>query len=417
VVVLSNNDGCVVARSPEVTALGIKMGVPLFQIQSLIRQHGIQVYSSNYSLYGDMSGRVMEVLKQFTPDLEIYSIDEAFLDFSGFAQRDLCHYAQQIRQTVRQWTGIPVSIGIGKTKTLAKLANAVAKKLAAGVFTLTALNTDQILAQTQVRDIWGIGRNYARSLHEQGIVTALQLRDAPPEWIRQEYGVVMLRLVRELQGTSCLPLEQCPQPKQSITVSRSFGQPVTSLAHLQEAIATYTSRAAEKLRREQLLASAITIFVMGNRFQPHAYSNATTLTLPVATSSTPELLHVALQGAQALQLAHVVVAVVLVGVVDHEGRDEQHKLVRVGHALAAAEHPIQTRHVAQQRHLAHAVLLVLREDAADHHRAAVLDQHLGLDVLGVDGKAGRCGLADGILVDVQIQNDAAFWRDLRRNLK
>jgi DNA polymerase V len=317
VVVLSNNDGCVVARSPEVKALGIKMGVPLFQIQSLIRQHGIQVYSSNYSLYGDMSGRVMEVLKQFTPDLEIYSIDEAFLDFSGFAQRDLCHYAQQIRQTVRQWTGIPVSIGIGKTKTLAKLANAVAKKLAAGVFTLTALNTDQILAQTQVRDIWGIGRNFARSLHEQGIVTALQLRDAPPEWIRQEYGVVMLRLVRELQGTSCLPLEQCPQPKQSITVSRSFGQPVTSLAHLQEAIATYTSRAAEKLRREQLLASAITIFVMGNRFQPHAYSNATTLTLPVATSSTPELLHVALQGAQALyrDCAFKKAGVILIGLV------------------------------------------------------------------------------------------------------
>lgn len=300
VVVLSNNDGIVVARSNEAKALGIGMGVPEFQIRHLIRHHDVQVFSSNYVLYGDMSQRVMETLALFTTDLEVYSIDEAFLSMSGFTSRNLTEYGRTIGTTVKRWTGIPVSIGIAETKTLAKVAARVAKRTkdVAGVFDLTACrDRDALLAETAVENIWGIGPNYARLLKGHGIQTALDLRGADDHWIRKHMGVVGARIVQELRGVSCLLLEECPAPKQGITVSRSFGRPVTRLAEMKEAVAFYTGRVAEKLREEKLAATVLTVFLTTNTFKDEPqYSNAVSINLPVATDSTSDLFRYALQG-------------------------------------------------------------------------------------------------------------------------
>jgi DNA polymerase V len=240
-VVLSNNDGCVIARSPQAKAAGIKMGEPVFKIKQLIQQQNIQVFSSNYPLYGDMSQRVMTCLGEFTPEIEIYSIDEAFLDLSGFSWKDLAEYGQQIRSCVRQWTGITVSIGIGPTKTLSKIANRVAKKSGCGVCDLARTDAGEILSSTDVADVWGIGRRYAKSLRAHGIETALQLREADPTWAKKCYSVVMQRTILELRGYSCISVELAPPSRQSITVSRSFSRPVTELQELKEAIATHLS--------------------------------------------------------------------------------------------------------------------------------------------------------------------------------
>jgi DNA polymerase V len=295
VIVLSNNDGCVVARSGEVKNLGIPMGAPYFQIEHLVKKHNIEVFSSNYSLYGDVSTRVMEVLAEFTPELEIYSIDEAFLSLDEFKNRDLYQYGQEIKTTVRKWTGIPLSIGIAPTKVLTKIAGDIAKKDAEGVFLLPEQYTD-ILSNTAIADVWGIGRSHSRSLPAHGIETALQLRDANLNWAKQQYGVVMQRLILELRGQRCLSLELCPSPKKTITVSRSFGRKVTTLQELREAIATYTSRAAEKLRLHGLTADAIQVFVQTSHFEGSFYGDSVTQTLPHSSDLTPEILHSALMG-------------------------------------------------------------------------------------------------------------------------
>jgi DNA polymerase V len=304
VLVLGNNDGIVVARSNEAKALGIPMGVPAFKYRDLIRRHNIQTFSSNYALYGDMSQRVMETLQQFSPEVEVYSIDEAFLSLSGFESRNLTEYGRTIRATVKQWTGIPVSVGIAETKTLAKIAGHLAKRSpdVAGVFDLTAWpDRDGLFAKVPVEDVWGIGPNHARRLTRHGITTALALRDADDQWIRKQMGVVGLRTVQELRGISCLPLEQCPPPKQGITCSRAFGKPITTLTEMREAVAAYTARAAEKLRGEQLAASALTVFLTTNPFKDEPqYRNALTLSLSVATDATPELLKAALKGIEAI---------------------------------------------------------------------------------------------------------------------
>jgi DNA polymerase V len=303
VVVLSNNDGCVIARSEEAKALGIPMGLPAFQLAQQFAKHTIEIYSSNYALYGDMSARVMETLGQFTPDIEVYSIDEAFLNLSGITD-NLLPYGRLIRQTVTQWTGIPISIGIGATKTLAKLANRIAKrnKHAEGVIDLTvASSQEEMLQAIPVQDIWGIGPSYSRLLKAHDIHTAFQLREANDRWIRAKMGVVGLRIVWELRGISCLSLVQCPPPKKSLMVSRSFGTAITTLTEMQEAVATYTARAAEKLRRDRLAAGVLTVFLHTNPFTDEPqYSNAVTLTLPVATNDTAELLAYARVG-----LAHI----------------------------------------------------------------------------------------------------------------
>ena len=304
-VVLSNNDGCVVARSNEAKRLQIGMGVPVFQIEHILEKHRVAVFSSNYALYGDMSRRVMRTLSEFTPDIEIYSIDEAFLNLAGFQDRDLTNYGQRICRTVGQWTGIPVSIGIAATKTLAKVANRMAKRTpqAHGVCLLRDDRQIQAaLADLPVGKIWGVGSPTAKRLQANGIVTALDLRSARDSWIQQKFGVVGLRIVHELRGIRCYELEESPPAKKGITVSRSFGHRVESLEELEEATAAYAARAGEKLRAEKRSAGTMTVFVMTNLFQATEtkYYNCHTVRFPVQTNDSSELIHYAIKAVRKL---------------------------------------------------------------------------------------------------------------------
>jgi DNA polymerase V len=297
VVVLSNNDGCVVSRSNEAKKLGIGMGVAFFKVRDLAEKSGLVALSSNYTLYADMSRRVMETLCNFTPEIEVYSIDEAFLNLSGFGD-DLTDYGGKIRQTVKQWTGMPVSIGIAETKTLAKIANRIAKRSpeADGVFELTdQARIDEALAQTGVEHIWGIGIRTCIKLKREGIETALALRGVDIEWMRRRFGVTGVRTVYELRGICCYELEEQPPAKKGITVSRMFGRKVETVEELKEAIASYASRAGEKLRDEGLAAGAMTVYVMTSRFvDPRKrYFNSRGVNFPVATNYTPELIEYA----------------------------------------------------------------------------------------------------------------------------
>jgi DNA polymerase V len=297
VVVLSNNDGCVVSRSNEAKKLGIGMGVAFFKVKDLAEKHGVVALSSNYTLYADMSRRVMETLCNFTPEIEVYSIDEAFLNLSGFGD-DLTDYGRTIRQTVKQWTGMPVSIGIAETKTLAKIANRFAKRSpeADGVFELTdQTRIDEALTQTGVEHIWGIGIRTCIKLKRAGIKTALALRGVDIEWMRRRFGVTGVRTVYELRGMSCYELEDQPPAKKSITVSRMFGRKVETVEELKEAIASYASRAGEKLREEGLAAGAMIVYVTTSRFvnPQKRYFNSHDVSFQTATNYTPELIEYA----------------------------------------------------------------------------------------------------------------------------
>lgn len=280
VVVLSNNDGCIIARSNEAKEIGVTMGAPLFKMRDLLDENNVEIFSSNYELYGDMSARVMENLREFTPEVEVYSIDEAFLGFD--TKRDnLSEISFSIREKIKRWTGIPVSIGVAETKTLAKLANRIAKKSekADGILDLyRSPYLDAALAATNVSDVWGVGRASAQKLKNAGIETAFALREMDLRAARKSLTVVGARTVLELRGTSCLPLDLCPPPKRSITCSRSFGQAVENFALIREAVAVFLARAAEKLRGNRLAANAVTVFIATDRFdpQPAAYSNAAT---------------------------------------------------------------------------------------------------------------------------------------------
>ncbi len=296
VVVLSNNDGCVVARSKEAKALGIRMGVPTHTIEEYIRQHGIQVFSSNYALYGDISNRVMQTLETLAPAVEVYSIDEAFLDLTGVANAmTLTHFGQQVRTTVQQHTGITVCIGIAPTKTLAKLANHAAKQYPAthGVVDLTnPIRQKKLLSLIAVNDVWGVGRKLSERLHALGIHTALQLSEQNPKDIRRTFSVVLERTVRELNGESCLTLDDITPTKQQILCSRSFGQRVTNDTDMQQAISSYVARAAEKLRQEQQQCQLISLYIRTGLFNTHEprYSNSASLRLDYPTDDTRILL-------------------------------------------------------------------------------------------------------------------------------
>jgi DNA polymerase V len=297
VVVLSNNDGCITARSDEAKALGSVMGDPYHLTQEKLTLHGVQVFSSNYALYGDMSRRVMELLGAFTLDVEIYSIDEAFLNLAGFERRGLTDYARLIRATVRRDTGIPVSIGIGPTKTLAKIVNHLAKAQpeSGGVSKLSEADVDEALAWIEIREVWGVEPRRAVWLEEHGIATALDLKRADPKAIRRKMTVVGERLVPELNGRPCLPLELVTPPRQSLTVSRSFGQTLTALRPIKDALVAFAGRAGEKLRRQGLMAGQVLVFVTTNGFsarQPF-YANSATVRLPSPTDFTPDLVEAA----------------------------------------------------------------------------------------------------------------------------
>ncbi len=299
VVVLSNNDGCVVARSNEAKALGITMGAPLFQVQHIVDRFDVKVLSSNYALYGDMSHRVMTTLQEFTPDVEVYSIDEAFLGLAGVSGELLGDLGGRIKERVRRVTGIPVSVGMAETKTLAKIANRCAKKSeeARGVLDLTnPVHREAELERTPIEDVWGIGRQYAKLLKSRGIENALQFARADARWVRRRMTVVGARLQMELNGVSCLALEAAPRPRKSLTCSRSFGEAVQTLTELKEAVASFMTRAGEKLRRERLAASVVTVFIQTNRFRADEpqYANVATHEMLYPTDSTEELLRCAL---------------------------------------------------------------------------------------------------------------------------
>src|SRR3954466_13222169 len=291
VVVLSNNDGCVIARSNEAKALGIAMGEAWHICRKRIDTDGVIVRSSNYTLYGDMSARVMRTIAGFTLDLEIYSIDEAFL---GFEARLKCH-ASELRRTVLQWTGIPVSVGIAPTKTLAKVANRRAKKDPAtgGIFVLMdEAAIDAELAGMGLTDLWGVAHRLAARLMALGITTPLALKQTDPRFIRERFNVVLERLVLELRGIACIALEEAPPDRKSIMASRSFGRTVETREELVEAVATFTSRAAEKLRGQGLAAGRIVVFAHTNHFRPEdpQYHGMQPVRLPVATADTGKLI-------------------------------------------------------------------------------------------------------------------------------
>lgn len=296
VMVLSSNDGCVISRSKEVKQLGIPMGMPFFKCKDIVKEHGIVVFSSNFSLYGDLSHRVMDTLNQFTDKIEIYSIDEAFLQLDYSSDNE--EFCRTIKKIVRQWTRIPVSIGIAPTKVLAKVANHLAKKndQYGGVVDITDKNIDDILYTVPINDIWGVGRQTTRFLTKNNISTALDLKNAPDTWIKEHLKITGLKIAYELRGISCLPLEELRDPKKGIMCTRSFGKAVTSLDQLVEAVATYTERAAEKLREEHRLATYLSVYIRTNYFnQDKKYSIGKGVELPVATSFTPDLVREALQ--------------------------------------------------------------------------------------------------------------------------
>jgi DNA polymerase V len=293
VVVLSNNDGCIISRSEEAKALGIPMGAPLHEQQDVIRKHGVRVFSSNYTLYGDMSARVMSILREEVSAIEVYSIDEAFLQLpTNFTEEQ----ARALRAKVLQWTGIPVCIGIGSTKLLAKLANRHAKKNKAftgGVFDLVNYwDPDGIMAATPTDGLWGVGKNLAQRLKGMGVTTALEFKQADPASIRESMGVIGERMLRELNGIPCLELEEMPPDRKGVMASRSFGSPVESLEELEEALANHVARASEKIRRYGLLATRMEVFLRTNRFRQDdpQYCPGIGITLDRPTNATADLM-------------------------------------------------------------------------------------------------------------------------------
>lgn len=298
VVVLSNNDGCVIARSNESKALGIKMGQPLFQIRGLVEGAGVKVYSSNYELYGDMSSRVFSVLRAMTPAIEVYSIDEAFIDFEGMALETLEGYARELSRKIRRSTGIPVSIGIAPTKTLAKIASKLCKKypkLRGACLMYRGEDIAKVLKDYPVGDIWGIGRRYAKMLDSYGVRTAGAFRALSEEWVRAKMGVVGIRIWRELHGEQSLDFEPTAPSKQSITVSRSFAKEESNFAKLRESLSSFVGSVMQKLRAQGSECSVIEVFVATNRFREDApqYSNTKIRQLLTPTDSTIEVAKIA----------------------------------------------------------------------------------------------------------------------------
>ncbi|SEO33987.1 DNA polymerase V [Nitrosospira multiformis] len=328
VVVLSNNDGCAIARSNEVKALGVKMGAPWFQMEALAKQRNIVALSSNYALYADMSNRIVSILRDYSPNMEVYSIDESFLELSGLDSLwpSFDVMGQSIRQRVRQWTGLPVCVGIGPSKTLAKLANHIAKKNSRfnGVCDLASMDEAQcadLMTSIDVGEVWGVGRRITTHLQAAGIKTVKDLRDTPPAWLRSRFGVVMERTGNELRGISCLALEEISPSKKQIVSSRSFGQLVHELHDLSEAVASHASSAGEKLRVQDGVCNAIQVFIQTNPFreQDPQYEGSIVIPLPNASADTRLLVRAALFGLKKIYrcgFAYKKAGVMLMGIND-----------------------------------------------------------------------------------------------------
>ena len=304
VVILSNNDGCVIARSNEAKALNIPMGAPAFKYKQQFKQQGVKVFSSNYPLYGDMSNRVMTILEKYTPNLEIYSIDEAFLYFKGFDLFNLEREGQRMRKQVRKWTGIPVSVGIAPTKALAKIANKIAKKFVKRTQGVYAIDTEEkrikALQWTKIGDVWGVGRKHKIRLEAIGVCNALQFTQLPDAWVRKHMSVLGLRLKKDLSGVSSIKLEEIIPVKKGIATTRSFEGTITQFSDLEERISTFATSCAEKMRKQRSSCNALLVFV---RSDPHkkggfSYRNSCVLPLPYATNSSILLSKYAVMGLQ-----------------------------------------------------------------------------------------------------------------------
>lgn len=310
--VLSNNDGCIVSRTDEAKKLGVGMAAPYYQNKEVIERNGVAVFSSNYNLYGDLSMRVMDTLRELVGEeqVEVYSVDEAFLDMDRFSGNALQEASVHIKETVERWTGIAVSVGVGPSKVLSKVANRLSKKDKQGTKGVLVLDTEEkikdALERTAVDDLWGVGRQYAIKLHHLGIDNGWQLRNMPEDWARKNMGgVVGVRMIRELNGHSCIPMKDPLETKKMIATTRMFGQPVYELSDIKEAIATYVARAAEKLRRQFSAATTIQVFLVTNgtrngKYEYNPQSRYQYNTLPEATSDTSTLMRHALPLAEKL---------------------------------------------------------------------------------------------------------------------
>lgn len=352
VVVLSNNDGCVIARSNEAKALGIRMGVPAYQIQELVRENKIAVFSSNYTLYGDMSGRVMSILSELVPAIEVYSIDEAFADLSGI--QDLHLLGEEITRKVTRGTGIPVSLGIAPTKTLAKVANKFAKKYRA-YNRLCIMDTEEkrtkALQLFEIGDVWGIGRRQAAKLEKQGVKTAFDFIQLPGSWVRKHMTVVGERTWKELRGISCIDMETAPPAKKQICTSRSFGKMIEDFGTLSEAVATHASACARKLRQQQAYATSLMVFIHTNNFRedlPQYWKNIV-VRFPVPTHDTLEIVHHALAGLKSIFMegyrykkAGVIITEIThtaqLGIFDTIDRDKRERLMQAVDKINGSYH-------------------------------------------------------------------------------
>ena len=298
VVALSNNDGCIIARSKEAKALGIKMGVPLFKVKDIVEKENVIVFSSNYTLYADMSRRVMNIISEFAPSIEVYSIDEAFIELTNM-NVDYESYARHMRKVILQYTGIPVSIGIASTKTLTKVANHIAKddESLEGVCSLIQHeNLDQVLEDTNVADVWGVGRQLSKKLIANGIFNAKLLKNCEDAWVRKMMSVNGLKTVSELREISCLDLEETSATRKSCCTTRSFGKPLINLEDIEQAVTTFARRATERIRGENLIASTVSVFLRTNPFDRNRYySNSSTTTLSYPTYDTVQIVKIALQ--------------------------------------------------------------------------------------------------------------------------
>ena len=299
VVVLSNNDGCIISRSNEAKTLGIKMGEPYFKAKDIIVKNNVQVFSSNYSLYGDISRRVMRTLKRFNSEIEVYSIDEAFLDLSNFSDDEIESVGIEIRNIILQWTGIPTSIGIAKTKTLSKIANHIAKKEKSGVVSLIGIeDIDPILEKVEIGDVWGVGRQLTKFYIKNDIYNAKQLKNISNTWIKKSSNVLSSRTAMELRGISCIDLEIQDSKRKSCVVSRSFGKKVETFQELKESVTNYCLNASEKIRSESLITKSVTVFLRTSHFQNRGiyYSNSKTIDFPIATDNSIEIVKAAING-------------------------------------------------------------------------------------------------------------------------